>query len=128
MPTEPSALLCEALEPVLVPIGFQRGQGTAQVIFCAGYDALSSAYPRLPQAGKQRAGVGACIDLVVELMGAEVQRVDLEGQSLAATLVEVGEPAVGASVADLTDLALVDAITRVQRALMILFSSPGPAM
>ena len=50
-----------ALDPVLVPVGFQGGQygeggddreGDAQIIFCAAHEQLSDRHPRLPQADR----------------------------------------------------------------------------
>src|SRR5436305_2034254 len=86
MRSDPSGLLREALEPVLVPIGFQPGQeGEGQLIFCAGLETLSDAYPGLPQGWNRPTGVGACIDLVVDLSDSGIRGLDLEGRSLAAT-------------------------------------------
>jgi hypothetical protein len=102
--------------PVLVPAGFQGGQygeggedrhEEAQIIFCAGHDELSDRYPRLPQANQQERGVGACVDLVIEV-GADgtIAFVDLEATSLQATLRSVGLAADGEAVAVVEGRAL----------------------
>lgn len=64
-----------ALDPVLMPAGFQKGQydeggedreGDAQIIYCVGHDEFSVRHPWLPQANQQEPG-GACVDLVIEV-------------------------------------------------------------
>ena len=60
-----------ALDPALMPAGFAGGQhggdGRAQVIFCATHDEFSDRHPFLPQANDQDRGLGACIDLVIDV-------------------------------------------------------------
>jgi hypothetical protein len=89
-----------ALNPVLTPEGFaggQYGEGgadrreAAQIIVCAGHDEFSGRHPWLPQANDQERGVGACVDLVIEISAVNtVEFIDLEGLSLEETLRRVG--------------------------------------
>lgn len=78
------AMVRGALEPILLPVGFSRGQqgsdlaGRVQVIFCAAHDQLSDHYPLLPQANAQARGKGACIDMVLDSTGGTLDTVDFE--------------------------------------------------
>ena len=69
--TSRGVTVSEVLDPVLVPRGFaagQYGEGTAcQVIFCASFDDFGERFPHLPQALQQDGGVGACVDLVIDV-------------------------------------------------------------
>ena len=84
--------MCAALDPVLVPYGFAPGQagasaGSAQVIWCAGYDEVSAHYPQLPPSGEQERGRGACVDVVLTAhddgTGWRLTEMALEGHGLA---------------------------------------------
>ncbi len=122
-----------ALDPVLVPAGFARGQygeggndrlGVAQIIFCAGHDELSGRYPRLPQANEQERGVGACIDLVIEVSDAgTIAFLDLEGTSLENTLRTVGLEADADAVARIEGHAFTETLLILEAALRRLFGT-----
>src|SRR5262245_23220338 len=107
MDVMPGGPVSAALDPVMVPAGFQAGQegggddfgDRVQAIFCAGHDGLSDRYPWLPQSHAQESG-GTCIDLVVELnRDGIVQFADLEELTLEETLSRVGRTEDAASVA-----------------------------
>ena len=90
MGTTPTGrLVSDALDPVLVPAGFQTGQYgegvDAQIIFCGGHDELSDRYPELPQARgtndnegfRERGGsrtARVCMDLSVDGVVNETHR------------------------------------------------------
>lgn len=76
-----------ALDPVLVPAGFQAGQySDHHVTFCAEHDELSDRYPSLPQSNTYERGTGRCIDLLVDHNTDGSTPLDFEGRSLAETL------------------------------------------
>lgn len=79
-----------ALDRVLAQEGFAAGQGgDEQVIYCASHDELSHRFPRLPQANAQPRGLGCCVDLVITNREPGLE-VNLEDESLSATLRALG--------------------------------------
>lgn len=112
---------------MLVPLGFQAGQGgddAGQVIWCGGHDELSEAYPGLPQAFQQPPGT--CIDLVVEVGDdGTLDRLDLEAPDLVATLRQVGLEADADAVAALLGRPVDDGVTVLVGALARLFAQTG---
>jgi hypothetical protein len=81
------------IDPIVLPLGFTCGQaGGSQVIFCAALDEFATRFPRLPQAGEQQRGTGACVDLVVTADDdrMEIASVRLEGTPLEEALRGVG--------------------------------------
>lgn len=126
-----------ALDPVLVPAGFAAGQygdhgdggedrpTGSQVIFCAAHDELSDLHPWLPQADSQERGVGACVDLVVDIDDqSRVEFIHLEGLSLEETLRRVGRPADADALARVDGQAVEDALPVVASVLKRLFETP----
>ena len=120
-------LVSRALDPVLVPAGFQGGQygddrgGDIQIIFCAAHDDFSRRHPQLPQANQQQRD-GTCVDLVADIgSDGAVGRLDLEGTSVAETLRHVGLVEDGEAVARLTGCAVVDGLPVIEVALRRLF-------
>lgn len=91
-----------ALDSVLEPEGFAKGQydeggvdgaGPIQVIFCAAHDELSDRHPGLPQGDDQERGVGACIDLVIDVTSdGVIGLLMFERFSFAETLRLIGRP------------------------------------
>ena len=123
-------LVTQSLDPVLVPAGFQRGQGGAgaggdvQVIFCTAHDDFSRRYPRLPQADRQRDG--ACVDLVVDARAdGTLARLDLEDTSVEQTLLHCGLVADSAAVSRAGGRPLAESLPVLEAALRRLFADPG---
>lgn len=123
-------LVRAALDPVLVPAGFLAGQGddeqhAGQVIWCIGHDALTNRYPLLPQADMDDVP-GRCDDLVVDI-GADgtVDRLDLEGTSLADTLRQVGLDAHAEAMSHVRDRPVADSLRVLEAALRELFGAPS---
>ena len=125
------------LDPVLVPAGFAAGQygdygeggedrpTGSQVIFCAAHDEISDLYPWLPQANSQARGVGACMDLVVDINDqSSVEFIHLEGLSLEETLRLVGRAADADALARVDGQAIDDALPVVTSVLKRLFATP----
>jgi len=77
-----------ALDPVVAPAGFIASNYDDAVTWCAAYDDLADAHPRvvLPQ---QR-GAGACVDLRVRGEEGRLVEADLEGETLAGALRRAG--------------------------------------
>jgi hypothetical protein len=126
-----------ALDPVLVPAGFAAGQygdygkggddryTGSQIIFCAAHDEISDLHPWLPQANSQERGVGACVDLVVDINDrSRVEFIDLEGLSLEETLRRVGRAADADALARVDGQAFDDALPVVTAVLTRLFATP----
>ena len=126
-----------ALDPVLMPAGFAAGQygdhvegdedrpTGSQVIFCAGHDEISDLHPWLPQANSQERGVGACVDLVVDINDqSRVEFIHLEGLSLEETLRRVGRAADADAVARVDGQAIDSALPVIASALKRLFEAP----
>ncbi len=81
------------LDDLLVPLGFQSGQGdSGQIIFCAPQEVLDRHFPLLGVIGEQfPAGGGGCLDLVIEgSLSGGITRVELEGHDLSGLLARVG--------------------------------------
>ena len=87
------------LDGVLMPLGFQSGQGCnpdpdqlEQVIFCAPQEVLDEHFPRLDVvAGQFPDGGGGCLDLTIEgSLNGGITRVELEGCSLSDLLAGLG--------------------------------------
>ncbi|MFH7324286.1 hypothetical protein [Aeromicrobium sp. HA] len=75
-----------ALDPLLEPAGFARGQGDGAddgVIYCAAHDEFSARFPALPQAYEDGDEEWACTDLVLDFGERFTAR--LEGLSLRET-------------------------------------------
>jgi hypothetical protein len=111
-----------------MPAGFAGGQhggdGRAQVIFCATHDEFSDRHPFLPQANDQDRGLGACIDLVIDVSAeGNVGFVDLERFSLEETLRHVGRPEDADRVAKVVGLAVADALPVMGAVLRRLFAT-----
>jgi hypothetical protein len=104
--------LMDALDPLLVRAGFQRGQGGGgTVIHCASYADLRERFPRLPQArGQDEHAYFACVDLTWKLDADRLVGVDLEGLSLEATLRQVGRDADADAVAEQLDAPVAAAL------------------
>lgn len=125
-------LVGAALNPVLVPAGFQAGQygeggddldRDTQVIFCAAADKFSARYPTLPQADQQGAG-GACVDLVIEVQAdGMLLRLDLEGTSIESTLRHVGLVTEAEDVSRVKGRPLDESIPVIEAALRRLFDA-----
>ena len=120
-------LVSRALDPVLVPEGFQGGQhgddreGDVQIIFCAAHDDFSRRHPHLPQANQQQ-HAGTCVDLVVDIWAdGTLVRLDLEGTSVAATLRHAGLVEEGEAVEQLRGRAVVESLPVIEPALRRLF-------
>lgn len=120
-----------SLDPVLVPAGFQGGQGggdsegNVQVIFCAGHDEFSRRYSRLPQANQQEPG-GTCIDLVVDVWAdGTLARLDLEGPSVEETLFHAGLVADSDAVSQVRGRSLAEGLPVIEAALRRLFGDPA---
>jgi len=86
-----SAQVIAALDPLLLPAGFARGQMAGddeRVIYCAAHDEFSERFPALPQANQQLDLDGACVDLELDF---EVGiAAELEGLSLRETFLALG--------------------------------------
>lgn len=127
---DPGSLVRLSLDPVLVPAGFQAGQGgvdddgSTQVIFCARYDEFRHRYPLLPQASAD--DPVTCVDLVVDVdADGRPARLDLEGMSLAATLVRAGMGADGEAVSQVGGRPMAEGLPVVAAALSRLFGGPA---
>lgn len=105
-----------ALDPVLAPHGFAPGQGSAsagsaQVIWCAGYDEFAARYPQSAPSGEQEPVRGACVDLVLTAhddgTGWRVAEVALEGHDLGSCLRGAGDEGAAAR-ADVLPAAPLD--------------------
>lgn len=123
--------LAAALDRVLVPVGFQAGQGgpdDGQVIWCGGHDELSEACPRLPQAFQQ-SSTGTCIDLVVDISGdGTLLALSLEALSVADTLCRLGLEDDADAVSALAGRPVGEALPALPDALGHLFArAAGPA-
>jgi hypothetical protein len=124
-------LVSAALDPVLIPAGFQAGQfgeggedreEDAQIIFCAEHDEFSARHSRLPQANQQQPG-GTCVDLVVNVRAdGTLAGLDLEGTSLEETLRRVGLATDGEAVAKVEGRALAESLPVIEGALRCLFN------
>ena len=88
-----------AVDPVLVPAGFLPAQGggdgeRGQVLWCGAYDDLARDRPGLT-GGEQELGVGACVDVTVDLRREagqwRVSGVRIEVQPLAEVLRQAGD-------------------------------------
>ncbi len=119
------------LDPVLVPAGFQAGQcgsdgeGNVQVIFCAGHEDFSRRYPRLPQAYQQES-VGRCVDLVVDVwVDGTIGSLDLEGISIAETLLRTGLDADSDAVSRVGGRSVAEGLPVIEAALRRLFAVPA---
>jgi hypothetical protein len=127
--TSSGATVSEVLDPVLVPRGFaagQYGEGTAcQVIFCASFDDFRERYPHLPQALQEDGGVGACVDLVIDVdRDRRICRLELEAYPMDETLRSVG---LGAEADDLVESlahTLELQLKGLRAVLLSLFESP----
>ncbi len=124
-------LVSLALDPVLVPAGFQGGQcgddseGDVQVIFCAGHDEFSRRYPRLPQANPHEQG-GTCVDLVLDVWAdGTLGRLHLEGFSVEETLLHAGMPADSEAVSQVVGLPVAESLPVIEAALRRLFGEPN---
>jgi hypothetical protein len=122
-------LVRRSLDPVLVPAGFQEGQGgddgegSAQVIFCTGYDEFNRRYSGLPQANQQEESA-ICVDLVVDVRcDGTLDRLDLEGISVAETLLQAGLVADSEAVSQLRGRSVADSLPVIEVALRRLFGS-----
>ena len=123
-------LVTISLDPVLVPAGFQAGQGgdgsegDVQIIFCAPHDEFSRRYPRLPQAIRPEEGV-TCVDLVLDVWAdGTLGRLDLEGTSIEETLLRAGMVADSAAVARVLGRPMVESLPVIEAALRRLFADP----
>jgi hypothetical protein len=114
-----------ALDPVLVPLGFQAGQGgddDGQVIWCVGHDELSVEHPGLPQAFQQ-ATLGTCIDLVVDVRDdGTFASLHLEALRLSETLRHVGLEEDAAAVVAMCARPVDEGLTDLVGALTRLFA------
>jgi hypothetical protein len=125
-------LVSAALDPVLVPAGFQAGQygeggvdldRDTQVVFCAAADDFSARYPTLPQANQQGPD-GGCVDLVIEVQAdGTLIRLDLEETSIERTLRHVGLMTVAEDVARVDGCPLDESIPVIEAALRRLFNA-----
>lgn len=118
------------LDPVLVPLGFSRGQGgggdDADIIWCASYADFKRRFPTLPQATEQgEIGEYACVDLTARLSLGQLSEVDLEAHSLTETLEAVGLTAESQKAARLLGSPAQDAAAQLIPLLVALFSDRG---
>lgn len=107
-----------AVDPVLVPAGFLPGQGggddergqRGSVLWCGAYDDLFRDRPGMT-GGEQELGVGACVDVMVDLHRDAgpwlISGVRVEVRSLADLLWEAGDEA-GAVRAEALDGAVLE--------------------
>jgi hypothetical protein len=79
----------EILNPDFLGAGFAPAQyggpplEPSGVIYCASFDEFAARHSGLPQANEQKRGVGACVDLLIEVDGDDrLTEVRLEGHSL----------------------------------------------
>jgi len=122
-------LVSAGLNPVLTPAGFAEGQWGAddrnergQIIYCAGHDEFSDRYPWAPQANDHERGLGACIDLIIEVSGmGTVEFVDLEALSLEETLRRVGYAEEASRSAELMGRPLAEALPALAAILQRMF-------
>lgn len=122
-------LVSLALDPVLMPAGFQGGQygddgaGDLQIIFCAPHDEFSLRHGHLPPANQQQPD-GTCVDLVVDIWAdGTLGRLDLEGTSLAETLRGVGLLAHEDAVARVDGRLVAEGLPAIEAALRRLFGN-----
>jgi len=117
----------EILNPILVGAGFAPAQyggsplEPSGVTYCASFDHFAARHPRLPQASEEQRGVGACVDLVIQVDGEDrVTEVHLEGHDLDDTcrLTDCNEDAEAAATIIGSDvLAALDTLSPILRSL-----------
>ena len=122
-------LVSSALDPALVPAGFQGGQygdvrgGDLQITICAADDTFSRRHAGLPQAGQQQRH-GTCVDLTVECWAdGTLGRLDLEGTSVEQTLRHAGLVADADSVARMIKSSVVESIPVIEATMRRLFAA-----
>jgi hypothetical protein len=120
------------LDDLLIPLGFQSGQGGSgergdrdQVIFCAPPETLDEHFPRLDLV-RDQVPDGGCVDLVIEGSLADgISRVDFESFDLSELLRGLGRNSEAESVEGWPRGTVREDLERVRAAMAALMGLPA---
>lgn len=116
------------LDDLLVPLGFQSGQGeSGQIIFCAPQEVLNQHFPQVVFIAEQfPEGGGGCLDLIVEgTLSDGIASVRLEGYHLSELLTQVDLLGDAELAAEWPGESISADLVRIRR-VMALLSDPTP--